>query len=369
MMLRHNQAPKSVMDLTVIFNPQFESLLIKGNRFTLRFETLMYHILKFVAAAEPWPLLKSAQAEHVLYVVSLRPPISHAHTQCKWLLPSSLHGVIVTTFVPTSSQVQQWNDTEEVTDGSHIHQASKNALEQHSFTLSRTEEEVCHYLCPKQIPKYPAALTWLINEVFLSIQQWFNVYFTKFRPDYLHKQTHKTDDKGKFFLSASGALLTNPIADVNHILKRLVLHPCNIYRYKCPGGHLKFVINVSLSHSYQQKQEQEQQENDKQLSSSASSSFCFQHICTGHGYVSPDGQDFGMPSGTCSLWPWMESLPARHRQQRLGLKSTVVTISNGEKFSSNSVSNMSRVSFWFVYWLFFSLFSFRVTSFTMSCGF
>lgn len=37
--------------------------------------------------------------------------------------------------------------------------------------------------------------------------------------DYLHKQAQETDDKGKFFLSASGAPLANPMADVKRLFQ------------------------------------------------------------------------------------------------------------------------------------------------------
>ncbi len=39
------------------------------------------------------------------------------------------------------------------------------------------------------------------------------------RTDYLHKQAQETDDLGKFFLSASGAPLANPTADVKRLFQ------------------------------------------------------------------------------------------------------------------------------------------------------
>ncbi|KTF71129.1 hypothetical protein cypCar_00047372 [Cyprinus carpio] len=56
-----------------------------------------------------------------------------------------------------------------------------------------------------------------------NFSQWLDCYFVHIRAEYLKAQNPERDDRGRFFLGASGVPLSNPTADVQRLRQKYVM--------------------------------------------------------------------------------------------------------------------------------------------------
>lgn len=125
------------------------------------------------------------------------------------------------------AQTQEWTTRQKNELGQAVIGVKENTTEEEKgavFVLSQEEElasgyqSSCQY--PKDVFKQNARIYFVL--VFFFCQQWFDIYFTRVRPQLLKSKKRKRNDaesEERFFISTTG----RPIYNVSNDLSRLHL--------------------------------------------------------------------------------------------------------------------------------------------------